>query len=139
MNVRGRNMRANHVISIGPQQLDYIYDAFIMKDKHETAFSQLSSTFPASVIAEWTRMIELWEENPASSPDPFIEEYRSASHPILKDCCAYSPQSSAITLKEIRLKLAKEEADEMMKGIPSPHEVSASAFLEIGIDLEDVQ
>ena len=44
-----------------------------------------------------------------------------------------------MTLADIRLKLANEEAADAASGIPSPHEVTASAFLQIGLDLEDTQ
>ena len=47
--------------------------------------------------------------------------------------------TSATTLNEIKLKLAKEDAAEASRGRASEHEVSPSTFVEIGLDLEDQQ
>ena len=44
-----------------------------------------------------------------------------------------------ITMKEIRLRLAKEDQEDISMGKMPLHEVSANEFLTVGIDLEDQQ
>lgn len=43
------------------------------------------------------------------------------------------------TLQEIRLELAKEDANEAAQGIYPPHKTSLTSFLTKGFDLEDQQ
>ncbi|KAI0764426.1 hypothetical protein BC629DRAFT_1293606, partial [Irpex lacteus] len=107
--------------NLGVQLRNNLRHALVMKARHEAAFTRLSDTFSTSVVAEWQRIILSWEADPRSVPDPFVME------------------THTMTLNEIRLKLAREESDEMIRGIPSLHEVSASAFLEIGLDIENLQ
>lgn len=42
-------------------------------------------------------------------------------------------------MKEIRLKIAQEDSDSMRSGAAISHEVTASAFLHLGIELEEQQ
>ncbi|KAI0083018.1 hypothetical protein BDY19DRAFT_901053, partial [Irpex rosettiformis] len=92
-----------------------------MCEKQEAIFSEFTRTFPSEMIARWQAKVEHWEANPSLHDDPFVED------------------AKAMTLKDIKLKLATEEALDVAHGIPSPHEVSASAFLQIGLELEDAQ
>jgi hypothetical protein len=46
---------------------------------------------------------------------------------------------SASKVSEIRLQLAQEEAAEAEKGQRAPHQVSASVFIRMGLELEDQQ
>lgn len=46
---------------------------------------------------------------------------------------------SASKLSEIRLRLAQEEASEAERGYRAPHQVSASVFIRMGLELEDQQ
>lgn len=45
----------------------------------------------------------------------------------------------ASKVSEVRLRLTQEEAAEAAKGKESPHEVSASVFIRMGLELEDQQ
>lgn len=49
------------------------------------------------------------------------------------------PLFSASKVSEIRLRLIEEEAAEVERGQRSPHQVSASTFIRMGLDLEDQQ
>jgi hypothetical protein len=40
--------------------------------KHCALLNALSATFPQQIIAEWTTMVEAWQED-TSAPDPFEE------------------------------------------------------------------
>lgn len=42
-------------------------------------------------------------------------------------------------MKEIRLQLALEDSMEIKSGAALPHEVTASAFLHLGLELEEQQ
>jgi len=44
-----------------------------------------------------------------------------------------------MTLQDVRLNLAKEEAAEAARGLISPHEVTLSSFLTTAFDLEEQQ
>ena len=48
-----------------------------------------------------------------------------------------SPSASKLT--EIRLRLAEEEAADAEMGQRTPHQVSASVFVRMGLELEDQQ
>ena len=45
----------------------------------------------------------------------------------------------ASRVSEARLRLTQEEATEAAKGKESPHKVSASVFVRMGLELEDQQ
>ena len=47
--------------------------------------------------------------------------------------------SSAATLSSVRAQLAKEEAAEMSGGTIYVHELTQSAFLQVGLELEEQQ
>ena len=47
--------------------------------------------------------------------------------------------STETTLQEIRLELAKEDANEAAQGISPPHKTSLTTFLTKGFDLEEQQ
>lgn len=46
---------------------------------------------------------------------------------------------SASKVSEIRLRLAQEEAAEVERGQRAPHQVSASVFIRMGLELEEQQ
>ncbi|KAI0083406.1 hypothetical protein BDY19DRAFT_998587 [Irpex rosettiformis] len=108
-------------LGFGKLFLQNLSNAIIMKDKHAKMFTEFTGTFPNDTIEKWRTEVERWEADPLTSVDPFVEDNKS------------------MTFNEVRLKLAREESLESERGIPSPHEVSASAFLEIGLELESSQ
>lgn len=55
--------------------------------------------------------------------------------PHTDGCCSFK----AVTLKDVQLELANEEAEELSRGVMSLHETTASMFLATGIDLEEQQ
>ena len=46
---------------------------------------------------------------------------------------------SALKLSEVRLRLTQEEVADMERGQHAPHKVSVSAFIRMGLELEDQQ
>jgi hypothetical protein len=47
-------------------------EAIPMSKKHRALLSALSATFPAETVAEWTNMVDKWQED-TSQPNPFEE------------------------------------------------------------------
>ncbi|KAJ7609634.1 hypothetical protein FB45DRAFT_982382 [Roridomyces roridus] len=71
-------------------------------------------------VPEWRRMVEEYEAD------------GSKSNP-------YESTSKGLTEAEVRKKLEEEEEKEEQAGQPRIHDVSPSAFLTLGLDLEDQQ
>jgi hypothetical protein len=46
---------------------------------------------------------------------------------------------TGLTEAQVRLQFAKEEAEDVARGLPSLHDVSASSFITAGLDLEEEQ
>jgi len=47
-------------------------EALPMSKKHRALLNALSATFPAGTVAEWTKMVNDWQED-TSQPNPFEE------------------------------------------------------------------
>ncbi|KAJ7604794.1 hypothetical protein DFH06DRAFT_1150853 [Mycena polygramma] len=62
-----------------------------------------------------------WEMEPAKNTNP------------------YEMKCKGLTEAEVRLRLSEEEAAGVAKGVPSLHDVTPSAFIYAGLDLEDQQ
>lgn len=45
----------------------------------------------------------------------------------------------ATTVQDVRLQLTQEDAAEALRGIVSPHKTTLTAFLTIGLELEEQQ
>ncbi|KAI0042913.1 hypothetical protein FA95DRAFT_1499394 [Auriscalpium vulgare] len=83
-------------------------------------FEESSATIPEAIRKRWLAMVVAWEAD-HTCPNP------------------YSEPEFVSTLGDIRLELAQEEAAEMDRGVMSLHELSASVFLSVGLELEDLQ
>jgi hypothetical protein len=53
--------------------------------------------------------------------------------------CRCAHKFKATTLQDVRLELAKEDADEAARGVLSPHKTTLTSFLTLGFDLEEQQ
>jgi hypothetical protein len=60
------------LVSTGRHLRSKLTEAIPMTRKHCALLNALSATFPATTVAEWTQMVEDWQEDP-SKPDPFEE------------------------------------------------------------------
>ncbi|KAI0042910.1 hypothetical protein FA95DRAFT_1584271 [Auriscalpium vulgare] len=83
-------------------------------------FEESNESIPRTIHDRWEAMILNWERD-RSLPNPYDE-------PEL-----------VTTLADVRLELAQEEAADAAKGNISLHEMSASVFLGVGLELEDTQ
>ncbi|KAJ7036055.1 hypothetical protein C8F04DRAFT_1181827 [Mycena alexandri] len=94
---------------------------------HKTAFEAFTAGLTAAMpeaVAEWKEWVEKWEttrhvENEKSSPYEYAE--------------------IKVTLKDIRLKLAKEEYERTGDGEVVGHAETPSNFLSMGMDIEEAQ
>ncbi|KIM73218.1 hypothetical protein PILCRDRAFT_15408 [Piloderma croceum F 1598] len=90
-----------------------------MSKKHRA----LSATFPAGTVAEWTKMVNDWQED-TSQPNPFEETALETTQGDVE-----------------RELLADEQAERARASaeVEPVHDTTASKFLSIGLDLENQQ
>ncbi|KAI0059388.1 hypothetical protein BV25DRAFT_1785942, partial [Artomyces pyxidatus] len=82
--------------------------------------NELNATFPPEVVEKWEEMVTAWDAD-SSQPNPYKEP------------------NSGSAMNNVRLELAEEEAAEASRGIASLHDMSASTFLNVGLELEEQQ
>ena len=47
--------------------------AFKMSAKHQAIFEEYSSAFPSDTVKKWQEIVERWEKDQSSKPDPYEE------------------------------------------------------------------
>lgn len=107
-----------------------------MQKKHQKIFDEYHATFTPQQTTKWSKLIDKWDKNHAVKPDPY-ENVETC------DSLFYFLSTSLIflldvSLQEARLELAKEEAREVTSTQSQP-EISPSAFLHLGLELEEQQ
>ncbi|PPR06471.1 hypothetical protein CVT24_002571 [Panaeolus cyanescens] len=96
-------------------------EAAYMSKKQQEIYDQLTATFGAKCIKEWTNMVTEYEAD-RSKPNPYEE-----------------PQCGT-SLLEVRLALAKEDAADAVKGKSSKSaKVTLSGFFTTAFEIEDRQ
>ncbi|KAK7021989.1 hypothetical protein VNI00_017091 [Paramarasmius palmivorus] len=88
--------------------------------KQQKELADFTEGIDESVIEEWLKAVDEWEQG------------RSSKNP-------YSTPPSGKTEQDVRLEYAEQEAQDMKLGIPPLHEVTPSAFLKLGLDIEESQ
>ncbi|KAJ2914795.1 hypothetical protein MD484_g5622, partial [Candolleomyces efflorescens] len=96
-------------------------EAAEMRQQHKEAFASLSATFSSEILLKWTDMVTNWEKDPNKHPNP------------------YEDVKIETTIQDVRLQMAKEEAEDAAHGVISPHQISLSTCLMTGLDLEEQQ
>jgi hypothetical protein len=94
--------------------------AIAMQKKQRKAFVKFNATFPSDVVRKWEKMVVEWDAD------------RKKKNP-------YEEPVAGTSVAEVRLELAKEEADDVQRGNQSIHHISASRWLTMGLDLEEQQ
>ena len=94
--------------------------AIAMQKKQRKAFFKFNATFPPEVVHEWEKMVVDWDAD-KKKKNPYEE-------PV-----------AGTLMAEVRLELAKEEADDVQRGNQTIHQISASRWLMAGLDLEEQQ
>ncbi|KAJ3017904.1 hypothetical protein NUW54_g473 [Trametes sanguinea] len=97
--------------------------AIKMSAKQRELFNEFNATFPPEVVKEWERLLEIWNINPSSVPDPFAE-----------------PEAN-IKVNSVRLQFAQEEAQDLATALNIPQYInhSPSTFIQLGLELEEQQ
>ncbi|KII84055.1 hypothetical protein PLICRDRAFT_671736 [Plicaturopsis crispa FD-325 SS-3] len=88
--------------------------------KHQAAFDAFTESQEARDVEEWRAMVLAFEAD-ASSPNP------------------YHLPKSGLTEADVRLNLARHDAELAASGAPSLHNVTPSGFIIAGLDLEEQQ
>ena len=60
------------LLSTGRHIYHKLREALEYSEKHHAVFTMFSSTFPDEIVAEWSNMVALWQ-NDKDAPDPFDE------------------------------------------------------------------
>ena len=94
--------------------------AIAMQKKQRKVFVKFNATFPSDVVRKWEKMVVEWDAD------------RKKKNP-------YEEPVAGTSVAEVRLELAKEEADDVQCGNQSVHHISASRWLTMGLDLEEQQ
>ncbi|KAF9470706.1 hypothetical protein BDN70DRAFT_939490 [Pholiota conissans] len=95
-------------------------DACMMRKKHAEIFQTFTETFKVETIAKWRKMVDDWIDD-RTKPNPYEEP------------------NNTTTLQDVRLELAKEDAEAASSGISPPHKISLTEFLTDGLELEEQQ
>jgi hypothetical protein len=109
-----------------------------MASKQRKAANDFTTTFPPATIRKWKRMVRRWEAN-SSKPNPYVSNDRGMFFFAPRQVSQLTVVPSASKVSEIRLRLAQEEAAEVERGQRAPHQVSASVFIRMGLELEEQQ
>ncbi|KAA1479641.1 hypothetical protein DENSPDRAFT_862064 [Dentipellis sp. KUC8613] len=107
-------------LALGSQLASSLKTAVAALTDQAPKFRELRNTFPEDVTSRWDEMIVAWDKD-KSKPNPYEEPVHETS------------------LADVRLELSEEEAQERAQGAVSLHEMTASTFLSVGIELQDQQ
>ncbi|KAK7019222.1 hypothetical protein VNI00_018122 [Paramarasmius palmivorus] len=88
--------------------------------KQAIELADFSEGLEEAVIEEWMKEVDDWESG------------RSSKNP-------YTTPPSGKTEQDVWLEYAEQEEEEQKLGIPLLHEVTPSAFLKLGLDIEEAQ
>ncbi|KAL0567221.1 hypothetical protein V5O48_014767 [Marasmius crinis-equi] len=112
----------NHdkVVGTGPLLRKRRQNAREQSEAHRIEFELFNGSQDPQVVAEWRKAVLDWESG-LSTKNP------------------YAVERSVTTESDVRLAYATEEAAELLKGYPPLHDVSPSAFMQLGFHIEDLQ
>ncbi|KAH8105040.1 hypothetical protein DFH11DRAFT_1518992 [Phellopilus nigrolimitatus] len=82
---------------------------------------EFTETFPPDTVAQWSKMVDVWNKDPHKAPNP------------------YSEPEPDTTIVDIRRELIAEENEEISNGVMPLHSTSASQLLTVGFELEEQQ
>ncbi|KAH7907679.1 hypothetical protein BJ138DRAFT_1116497 [Hygrophoropsis aurantiaca] len=113
------------VTSFGKSMLRKMKDAVPARGEHRSALEMFESALNethADALKRWTNAVETWEAD-HSKPNPYVATV------------------DTLSLASVRLELAKDEAEDISNGRNNSldEDVSPSALISLGLDLEDLQ
>ena len=106
--------------------------------KQRKIADDFADTFPRKTVQQWRQMVEEWQTDPLR-PNPYVSNKRGTFFLNLSGRLRLTAVSSASKLSEARLRLTQEEVTEAEQGQHAPHEVTASVFIRMGLELQDQQ
>ena len=106
--------------------------------KHTEIFMDFRTVFPAEKVHEFDEIINKWNQNPDSVPSPY-GDVNHGSYLIIKKLFTNNKVSIGTTMLQLRKELAEAERFESAQGNMYPDSISASHWLSVGIELEDLQ
>ncbi|KAF9504109.1 hypothetical protein BS47DRAFT_1401750 [Hydnum rufescens UP504] len=108
------------ITTLGTSLLQKLHNALVQSAFHLEQYDTLTQGLADDDASTWERMVREWEID-ASKPDPYTLPLSNKSQ------------------VQIRLELIEMERDSLYHGSVSLHDVSASAFVIMGLDIEDTQ
>lgn len=133
-------MKCSFLSVIGSALLKRFKDAVTELEKQRIAFNELTEAVAPEIICEWQDLVERWQADHSVKPDPYMEAVQSKFHfSFLPGIGVTTSIGDKKTMNDIKEHLAKMEAEEVRKGAAVMHELSPSAFLLRGLELEEVQ
>ncbi|KAH8106480.1 hypothetical protein DFH11DRAFT_1549960 [Phellopilus nigrolimitatus] len=96
-------------------------EALLESRDQRAQHSEFTATFTPANIQKWTQLVDNWNADPLSSPDPYLE-----------------PEPNT-TINDVRRELNAEEDAEVSRGVLPLHQTSVSQFLATGLELEEQQ
>ena len=96
-----------------------------------------TATFPNETVQRWKCMVKEWQAN-SLLPNPYGQTSEVRFFVVIypQHLIVVFPASK---VSEVRLRLTQEEVTEAERGQHTPHKISASVFVRMGLDLEDQQ
>lgn len=134
------NVARSNFSPSGPQLFRDLIAAVVQRDKQRDFFAEFNNTIPVELSRRWEELVREFEDDPTGT-NPY-EETETGKLICKMKYMLYTDllySSTAVTLKDVQLELAQEEADELARGVMSLHETTASVFLATGIELEEQQ
>ncbi|KAI0039152.1 hypothetical protein FA95DRAFT_1504561, partial [Auriscalpium vulgare] len=107
-------------VGLGKLLAKNLHEAVLALKTHTDILESANLNIPADIREQWVADVVAWDGD------------RSRRNP-------YKEEVVVTTLADIRLELAREEAADMQRGVVSLHQMSASVFLSVGLDIEDHQ
>lgn len=103
---------------------------------HRSFFDKLSASIDPKTTEKWEAMVAAWEDD-QSKPNPFEEAKNSTSISSVGGIQSYLVL--AVTSAQVRKQLVEEEAAAARLGEFAAHDVSPSALIHTGLELEEYQ
>jgi hypothetical protein len=123
------------IVFSGDYLLRGLLKALHMKSKHTTENKKFDATLKDCLRKDWLAMIRSWESN-KSNPNPYTHTEKGSS--IFSVALPLAHASLASNFAEVRRKLAEADEEALRRGTAS-HEVPASIFVRIGLEIEEQQ
>ena len=105
-----------------------------MKEKHKDILTQFTATFSKDTVRKWQLVVDKWEADPTAA-NPYEEP--DSRNNVQFTTWTYMSLLCFLgkSLHDVRLELAKEEADNMAANGPL-HRTSLTSFFTTAFDLE---